>query len=489
MTTSGGPGTRPLIAIVGRPNVGKSSLFNAFVGKRAAIVSEIAGTTRDRLALPLTHLNRDVLLVDTGGLVEESESAMDAHIAAQVSAAVSGADAVVLVVDARTGITPADQHVAAMLRRQSKPVVVAVNKVDNFKQEALALEAYELGLGDPIPVSAQHRTGLDDVLDAVVGLLPPAPEVPVEEEAPLVHIALVGRPNVGKSATVNAILGHERSIVSEIAGTTRDALDTPFAYQETPAVLIDTAGIRRRGAIAPGIERYSVLRAMRALYRADVVVVLLDAREPATDQDLHIAGQAMEAFKGVVVAVNKWDLATPEQREHPAAFRKQVLERLRFMAHVPVVFMSALEREGIDNLLETVFAVHERRSMWVPPEHLSRVVMTAIGRHTPPSTNGGVLKLYRVKQEGVAPPTFVFYCNNPTRVHFSYERFLENTIRETFGFEGTHLKLEFRGKGKVHVIGGHRAKGVPRSSRAAARAAERPPRGRRHSGQGPRREG
>ncbi len=456
---------QPIIAIVGRPNVGKSSIFNAVIGRRTAIVAEEPGTTRDRLTARVEYNGRQMLLVDTGGLVPEPETEIEAHIAAQVEAAVNGADVVLLVTDARPGLTPPDRDVAALLRRSGKPVVVAANKVDAEHQELLALEAQQLGLGEPIPVSALHRRGLDDLLDAIVHQLPPAPSEPptggwAEESTAGPHIAIVGRPNVGKSALANTILGTERSIVTEVPGTTRDALDTPFTVRGEAGVLIDTAGIRRRGAIQPGIERYSVLRAVGAIDRSDIVFVLLDATELATDQDLHIAGEAREAFKGVVVVVNKWDLIPEAGRREARVTRKAVLSRLRFMPHVPVVFTSALRGEGIEMLLRTAFDVHRKRMQRVDQPELTKAVMNAIARHLPPAQAKGSLKIYRVKQEAVGPPVFVFYCNNPDRVHFSYERFLENTIREAFDFEGTHLRLEFRGRGKSHVIGASRSRGV-----------------------------
>ncbi|MEE8517715.1 MAG: GTP-binding protein, partial [Dehalococcoidia bacterium] len=276
-----------------------------------------------------------------------------------------------------------------------------------------------------------------------------------------------------KSVLANVILGQERSIVSEVPGTTRDALDTPFAFEDQEAVLIDTAGIRRRGAIQPGIERYSVLRAVRAIDRSDVAVLVLDAMQLTTDQDLHIAGQAMETFKGVVVAVNKWDLVESPTVRDRRSVQRLVVSRLRFMSTVPVVFISALKREGINDLLRAVFDVHRKRMEWVSPAELTRAVMGAISRHLPPSQAGGSLKIYRVKQEAVGPPTFVFYCNNPHRVHFSYERYLENAIRDAFGYEGTHLRLEFRGKGKIHVIGQNRAKRRPAPSKPPAGRARR----------------
>jgi GTP-binding protein len=461
---------KSLVAIVGRPNVGKSSLFNALIGRRTAIVSDVSGTTRDRLTADVEYRGRRMLMVDTGGLVADPETEIEAHIAAQVHTALDGADVILFITDARSGATYADEVVAEQLRRTDKPVVLAANKVDNSKQEALALESYALGLGEPIPISALHRRGLDDLLDQVVDALPP--ELPPEIETITgAHIAILGRPNVGKSALANAIIGEERSIVSEVAGTTRDALDSVFEFEGETALLIDTAGIRRRGAIQPGIERYSVMRAVRAIDRSDVAVLVLDVTELATDQDLHIAGQVMEGFKGAVVAVNKWDLAERALTRDQRSFRRLVLSRLRFMASTPVVFISALYGQGIDQLLRTVFEVHRKRMEWLPPGQLSRTVMAAIAKHLPPAQATGSLRLYRVKQEAVGPPHFVFYCNNPDRVHFSYERYLENVIRDAFGFEGTHLKLEFRGKGKVHVIGQNRSKAVARKPKAPARKA------------------
>ncbi|MDA1061701.1 MAG: ribosome biogenesis GTPase Der [Chloroflexi bacterium] len=459
-----------MVAIVGRPNVGKSSLFNAVLRRRDAIVSEVSGTTRDRVTGTVDWMDRRMLLVDTGGLVPEPDTEIEAHIASQVDAALADADIVVLVVDATQGVAYADQAVAEHLRRAGKPVVVAVNKVDTQRQEPLVPEFYELGLGDPIPISAYHRHGIDDLLDAVSALLPAQGELP-EASSQVPHFAIVGRPNVGKSSLANAILGEERSIVSEVPGTTRDAIDSPFEFEGLPAVLTDTAGIRRRGAVTPGIERYSVLRAVRAVERSDIAILVLDATEPATAQDLHIAGQVMESFKGVVVVVNKADLVKSDEYELTGRdARRAVLGRLHFMDYVPVVVTTATEGLGTDTLLRAAFEVHEQRQRWVDPVRLTRVVMDAVSRHLPPKQGRRVLKIYRVKQESVGPPTFVFYCNNPGLMHFSYERYLENAIRAEFGFTGTHLRLEFRGKGKLHVIGDHRTGGasarrpsVPRS--------------------------
>jgi len=471
----------PLVAIVGRPNVGKSSLFNAILGRRSAIVSDVSGTTRDRVTGTVDWMDRRMLLVDTGGLVPEPDTEIEAHIASQVDAALADADVVVLVVDATQGVAYADKAVAEHLRRATKPVVLAANKVDNQRQELLVPEFYELSLGDPIPISAYHRHGIDDLLDAVSELLPAQDILPgAGSDTP--HFAIVGRPNVGKSSLANAILGEERSIVSDAPGTTRDAIDSSFEFEGHPAVLADTAGIRRRGAVTPGIERYSVLRAIRAIERSDIAILVLDATEPATAQDLHIAGQVMESFKGAVVAVNKADLVESAEYELTGRDAKRaVLGRLHFMDYVPVVVTAATEGRGTETLLRAAFEVHEQRQRWLDPAKLTRVVMDAISRHLPPKQGHRVLKIYRVKQESVGPPTFVFYCNNPGMMHFSYERYLENAIRAEFGFTGTHLRLEFRGKGKLHVIGDHRTGGglarkqTVRKPAAGKPAARRPP--------------
>jgi GTP-binding protein len=448
---------RPLMAIVGRPNVGKSSLFNCLVGRRTAIVSQVSGTTRDRLFSPVTHDGRSFLIVDTGGMLPGSETPMEEHVAWQVDTALADADVVVLVTDVTQGVTHNDMHVAHQLRRSGRPVVLAANKVDSYAQESLVPEFHQLALGDPIPISAYHRQGIDELLDAVLALLPQ--EQQASETLPAApHFAIVGRPNVGKSALANAILGQERSIVDDVPGTTRDALDTPLEFHGQPVVLIDTAGIRRRGSVQPGIERYSVLRAVRAIDRCGVAILVLDATELVTDQDLHIAGQVMGSFKGTVVAVNKWDLV-PNAQEDEEAVRRTVLSRLRFVDHVPVCFTSALDGGGITGLMETAFQVHQQWQRWVDPRRLDSVTTRAIAEHLPPKQGRRSMKIYGVKQESVGPPTFVFSCNNPGLMHFSYERYLENVIRDAFGFRGTHLRLEFRGRGKVHVIGGNRASG------------------------------
>jgi len=308
-----------------------------------------------------------------------------------------------------------------------------------------------------VAISAYHRLGIDDLLDTVLALIP-ARERFADPPLTVPRFAVVGRPNVGKSAMTNAILGVDRSIVNELPGTTRDALDTPFQFGGRTGVLIDTAGIRRRGAIRPGIERYSVLRAVRAIDDCSVAIVVLDATELVTAQDLHIAGQVMESFKGAVVAINKWDLI-PEEYRDMGAFRRRALSRLRFMNHVPVCFTSATEPEGIPELLEVAYQAYDEWTRWVDPRRLDLVMMRSIAQHMPPKHGRQTMKIYRSTQESIGPPTFVFYCNNPHLMHFSYERYLENSLRKAFGFRGSHLRLEFRGKGKIHIIGSHRAGG------------------------------
>ncbi len=445
---------RPLVAIVGQPNVGKSSLFNRLAGRRVAIVADEAGTTRDRISAEVVHRERSFILVDTGGLVASPKGSLEAQVVWQTDAAVEEADVVVFLTDVTRGITPGDLEAAQRLRRSKRPVVLVCNKVDRTAQEPLVAELNELGMGEPVPISAYHGDGIDELLDAVLGRLPPQSAAP-ESSAAGPQLAIVGRPNVGKSTLSNALLGQERSVVSEIPGTTRDAIDTPLEYAGEPAVLIDTAGIRRRGSVTPGIERYSVLRAIRAIDRCDVALLVLDATELVTAQDQHIAGMVMDSFKGIVAAVNKWDLVPEAERDEDAA-RRVVRSRLRFMEHIPVRFISAVQHEGLDGLMQTAFYVNRQRQQWITPSRLEAVMMSAISEHLPPKQGSRSMKIYRAKQEGVNPPTFVFYCNNPTLMHFSYERYLENVLRRAFGFQGIHLRLEFRGKGKIHIIGDHR---------------------------------
>ena len=439
------PSAKQLVAIVGRPNVGKSTLFNRLVGLRSAIVSEVAGTTRDRVAAETVWADHAFFLVDTGGLDLFPETDLWQKVKAQVEIAIDEADVIVALVDASTGITAADRDVSDALRTASKPVVLAANKADNEWRQAAALEFHELGLGDPIPVSAYHNLGVDDLMATVISHFPAETQLP-ELEADL-KLAIVGRTNVGKSMLLNAIVGQERAIVSEIPGTTRDSLDTLISFNDTSLLLIDTAGIRRRGSIAPGIERYSVLRSIRAIDRADVVILLMDASEVATGQDTHIASYILDAHKGVVLAVNKWDLAS-ELGINKEEAESSIRARFKFASYAPIHFVSALSGSGIVDLLSSAETVYGEWTKDVPRYDLRRTVMNAIAANPPPSSGRHSVKIFSVAQDQTGPPSFTFYVNRPDMVHFSYQRYLENALRARYQFNGSPLRMRFRGRGK-----------------------------------------
>ena len=467
----------PMVAIIGRPNVGKSSLFNRALSRRHAIVSEVAGTTRDRLISRAAWKGRPFLLVDTGGLEDDPEGNIPQRVQQQADMAMGAADVIVFLTDAIQGLTATDEAVAQRLRRTDKPVILAVNKVDNDNRELAASEFYALGMTDTAFISAYHNYGIYDLLDRVVELLP-APELvdlwdyendvapePVEgwdededsnsaeadaepEYVPPteMRLAIVGRTNVGKSLLTNTIIGEERSIVSPVAGTTRDALDTEIAYRDHNITLVDTAGIRRPGQVQRGIERYSVLRAVNAVRRSDITLLITDATELATAQDAHIAGLAWDTNRGLIVVVNKWDLVN-RNRFRMERVLHRVQERLHFMSYVPVCFTSALTGEGIEELLDTALSLWQERQKRVPFRELQYLLADAVSTHTPPSQRGNIrnrLRIRRVRQVGVNPPTFAFSVNDPKLVHFSYRRYLENQIRDRFGFDRTHLRLIFR---------------------------------------------
>jgi len=436
--------SKPIVAIVGRPNVGKSTLFNRLVGRRLAIVDEVPGTTRDRLYADAVWGGKRFTLVDTGGLELATHDELIARVRAQAQLAIAEADVIIFMTDVMTGPTAGDEEVAEVLRRSAKPVLLAANKADNAALRQAAVEFYRLGLGDPYPISALHGTGVGDLLDRVVASLPAEVE---EEEIEAVRIAIVGRPNVGKSSLLNRILGYERAIVHEAPGTTRDAIDTFLEWEGRPVVLIDTAGIRRRGRIEPGVEKYSVLRALRAIDRADVVLLLIDATEGVTAQDAHIAGYVLEEVKGIVVVVNKWDLIRKDAHTKET-YTQHVRASLRFLDYVPILFISALTGQGVGQVLPTALRVREERLVRIPTAELNRIIQDAVARHAPPSKAGKRLKIYYATQASVDPPTFVFFVNDPKLVHFSYERYLENQIREHYGFLGTPLKLSFRKRGR-----------------------------------------
>jgi GTP-binding protein len=436
--------SKPIVAIVGRPNVGKSTLFNRLVGERLAITHEVPGTTRDRLYAEAEWGGVDFTVVDTGGLDLVSNDDIMAQVRAQAQMAIAEADVILFLVDVKDGLTAGDEEVAQVLRRTAKPVLVAVNKADNQVLREAAVEFYALGLGELYPISALHGTGTGDLLDQVVGAFPIEEE---EEELEAVKIAIVGRPNVGKSSLLNKILGQERSIVDATPGTTRDAIDTQIEWEGEPVVLIDTAGIRKRGRIQRGVEKYSVLRALRAIVRADVVLLLIDAVEGATAQDAHIAGYILEEAKSVVVVVNKWDLVEKDTYTM-LIYMEHIRTVLRFLDYVPVIFISALTGQRVDQVLPTALRVQEERLIRIPTAELNRIVQEAVARHAPPSKAGKRLKFYYATQAAVDPPTFLFFVNDPRLVHFSYERYLENRLREQYGFLGTPLRLSFRKRGK-----------------------------------------
>ena len=460
----------PIIAIVGRPNVGKSSLFNRIVGWRHAIVSDVAGTTRDRLMADTDWEGRRFILLDTGGLESAPEGEIRSRVQEQAEMAMNDADVIILMTDVADGITPSDTIAAQRLRTTEKPVILAVNKVDNDNREFNIPEFYELGMGDPTPVSAYHNYGVYELMERVMGCLPEIalpPRFEEEEDFTLtpslslegegewedvppqaeLNLSIVGRTNVGKSALLNAILGQERSIVSPIAGTTRDALDTQFSYRGREVVVVDTAGMRRPGQVERGIEKYSVIRAVGAVDRCDISLIVVDASELATAQDTHIAGLAWEMGRGVIVVVNKWDLRDEQGRYARAEAEAVVRERLHFMSYVPVCFTSALHAQGIGGLMDTAMDLWDERRRLVGSRDLQFMLADAMAEHSPPlvKRNRGVrARINRVRQVGINPPTFLFTVNDPRLIHYTYKRYLENRIRDAFGFDRTHLRLVFR---------------------------------------------
>lgn len=429
---------KPLVAIVGRPNVGKSTLFNRLVEEPRAIVEDLPGTTRDRLYADAEWRGVAFTLIDTGGLVLWTEDELTMQVRRQVELAMAEAEAILFMVDVTEGLTVGDEEIAELLRISQKPIFLVANKADNEARRLAATEFYSLGLGELYPISALHGTGTGDLLDALVASFPPREEV---EEAEGVRVAIVGRPNVGKSSLLNALLGWERAIVSESPGTTRDAIDTQMSWDSQLVTLIDTAGIRRRGRVRRGVEQYSVLRALRAIQRAHVVLLLLEAPEGVTAQDTHIAGYAMEEARGIVLVVNKWDLM---KEADVSEYAKGVRQAFRFMPYAPLLFVSALTGRRVGIVLETALRVYQERLRRVPTSGLNRLLREAVASHSPPSKGGKRLRFYYATQAEVDPPTFVFFVNDPKLVHFSYRRYLENRLRERFGFEGTPLRLYFR---------------------------------------------
>ena len=524
----------PLVAIVGRPNVGKSTLFNRVIGSRTAIVEDRARTTRDRLYGDGEWNGRRFVLIDTGGLEVDTDDPIELRVQEQARLAIAEADVIVFVVDAAVGMTPADLEAAELLRRATAPVIVAVNKADNEKRELEAAEFHTLGWEETYPISASHGRGTGDLLDAMVWALPPESEAEIarkqrEAEAdawadevaagrlePFVVgdpeedldgddgvldeasaeaarwdaalaaeadtspavIAFVGRPNVGKSSLLNALLGEERTIVSDIPGTTRDAIDTRLAWGRSEIVLIDTAGIRRRGKVAsgPSAERYSTMRALTALSRADVAVLVIDAVEGLTSQDAHVAGYAVEEGKGLVLAVNKWDLVEDKTDRTFDQYVEWIRNDAPFLEFAPVVSISAKTHQRIGRVLELAVDIWAERRKRVPTGELNRMLMAATDRTPPPLVRGKRPKLFYATQAAISPPTFVFFASDASSVHFSYRRYLENRLRETFGFHGTPVRLVFRDRASVKLPRRRKPKSVP--SKPTRRSAPRPRRSR-----------
>lgn len=434
--------SRPVVAIVGRPNVGKSTLFNALAGERISIVKDTPGVTRDRIYADVSWLNYDFTMIDTGGIEPESKDIILSQMREQAQIAIDTADVIIFLVDVKQGLVDSDSKVADMLRRSNKPVVLVVNKVDSFERDSLDVyEFYNLGIGEPYPISASSRLGFGEMLDAVVAHFPEPTGETEEDDIP--RIAIVGKPNVGKSSLVNKLCGQERSIVSDIAGTTRDAIDTKVRYNKKDYIFIDTAGIRRKSKIKEEIERFSIIRAVAAVEKADVVIIMIDATEGVTEQDAKIAGIAHERGKGIIIAVNKWDAIEKNDKtmkEHTDKIR----QILSFMPYATILFISVKSGQRLGKIYETIDAVIENNSMRVATGVLNEIVSEAVALQQPPTDKGKRLKIFYTTQVSVKPPTFVIFVNEKYLMHFSYVRYLENRIRDAFGFEGTSLKFIIR---------------------------------------------
>ena len=437
--------SRPLVAIVGRPNVGKSMLFNRRVGRRLSIVEDTPGVTRDRLYAECEWCGRKFDMVDTGGIEPTTDSEILLYMREQAQIAINSATVIVLVTDIRTGVTAADKDVANMLLRSRKPVVLAVNKADSTGAEDPAIyEFYSLGLGDPIAVSAVHGHGTGDLLDECLKYFPPAEEE--DEEDDCIKVAVIGKPNVGKSSLINRILGEKRLIVSNIAGTTRDAVDTMFENEQGRYMFIDTAGIRRKSKVDEKIEKFSVMRSQLAVERADVCIIMIDARDGVTEQDTKIAGLAHESGKACIVAVNKWDLVDKETGTMEK-MRKDIMRDLSFMSYAPIIFISAATGQRTEKLFELINFVNDQSNMRISTGMLNNVLADAQARVQPPTDKGRRLKIYYMTQTGIKPPNFVIFCNSRELFHFSYQRYIENQLRTVFGLEGTPIRIVIRQKG------------------------------------------
>ena len=437
---------KPVVAVVGRPNVGKSTLFNKLIGQRLSIVDDTPGVTRDRIYGDCEWLNRKIMLVDTGGIEPKTDDVILKSMRAQANLAIETANVIIFVTDLISGVTAADNDIAAMLLKSGKPVVLCVNKCDSLGKTPLEFyEFYNLGLGDPIAVSSVHGHGTGDLLEAVFEYLPV--EDNSDEENEIINVAVIGKPNAGKSSLINCISGEERSIVSDIAGTTRDAIDTRIEKEGTVYNFIDTAGLRRKSRVEDQIEKYSVLRAQMAIERSDVCVIMIDGVEGFTEQDSKVAGLAMEQGKACIIAVNKWD-AVAKDSTTMDAYRKKLMNDFSFMPYAPIIFISAKTGQRIDRLFELIHFVYEQNNMRISTGKLNDILADATARVQPPSDKGKRLKIYYMTQASTAPPTFVCFCNNKELFHFSYQRYLENQIRSIFGLEGTPIRFVIRERGE-----------------------------------------
>jgi len=435
--------SKAIVAIVGRPNVGKSTLFNQIGKKKVSIVDDIAGVTRDRIYMDAIWLNREFTLIDTGGIEIKTTDKMRNEIRIQAKIAVDEADAIIFVVDGRAGLTADDENVAKFLRGSKKPIILAVNKIDGINLENEVFEFYNLGLGEPIGISASNALNLGDLLDKVVENLP-EDEKNAQKDDDEIKIAVIGRPNVGKSSLVNKMLGEERVIVSDVPGTTRDAIDTHFFIDETKFTLIDTAGMRKKSKIDEPVERYSVIRSLRAIDRADVVLMLIEAPVGVTEQDKKIAGYAHDSGKSCVIVVNKWDIYPNKHDKSTNRFTDELRERLSFLQYAPVVYISALTGQRVERVTELVKFVAEQHSMRIKTSVLNELIRDCVAINPPPSKKGKSAKIFFATQADICPPRFILFVNEPELLHFSYIRFIENRLRESFGFEGTPLKFVIR---------------------------------------------
>ena len=435
--------SKPIVAIVGRQNTGKSTLLNRLAGKRIAITADLPGTTRDRIFATVSWQETQFTVVDTGGLELKAQSTISQEINEQVKTAISEADAIVFLVDVRDGVTATDLEITDLLRRSEKPIVLVANKADNERLETQAVEFFELGLGEPLVISAYHGRGTSGLLDKIVSLLPAM--LPVSAEPEIMKVAIVGRPNAGKSTLLNALLGKERAIVDQIPGTTRDAIDTLLDFNGQSVLLIDTAGIKRRGRLGVGVGRYSVIRALKAIDRSDVALLVLDTTELVAAQDTHIAGYIQQATKGIVLVVNKWDLAMGKSQAEGTTY---IRNRLKFTPYAPVLYISAKLGQGVGRVMPQVLKVYQERLKRIPTAEVNNLMQQAVAAHSPPRSGKRQLKFLYSTQAEVNPPTFVFFVNDARLIHFSYQRYLENRLRESFGFAGTPLRLVFKTRGE-----------------------------------------